>query len=286
MKKLTLTANLLSTIFILAYSFSLIGCKNEDNAEKNQNQTQAQTNNTNTSTSNNENNTQESSSISLDFIKTFEGKINNKFPITFKITSNNGQISGTYFYNKVGKDLKLKGSIDKEGNINLTEYDEKGNATGLFKGSTKNNNKIEGSWSKPNGSSSMPFYLIESNTSYNTAQKESQDNATPASFKGKWSSEEDVHIDGLLELVLEQDKNDVNGTLKYESFDGSYKSGITSVIGEVNGNKCNINIINTKGKVIGKASLTSDGKILRYKSSNSSVFPESTLLFHDPSVSH
>ncbi len=277
-----LTVKSICTIFISVFSISFIGCKNEGNAGNNQ----SQTNNTNTPANNNENNTQQNSGIAVDFIKTFEGKINNKFPITFKITANNGQITGTYFYNKVGKDLKLKGTIDKDGNISLTEYDEKGNSTGLFKGSTKNNNKIEGNWSKPDGSSSMPFYLIESNTSYNTAQKESQDNATVASFKGKWSSEEDVHIDGLLELVLEQEKNDVNGTLKYESFDGSYKSGITTVIGKVNGNKCDINIINSNGKVIGKASLTRDGKILRYKSTNSSVFPESTLLFNDPSISH
>ena len=110
--------------------------------------------------------------IPIDFVKTFEGQINNKYDIQMKITSNNGNITGKYFYKKVGKDIVIKGTIDNQGKISISEFDNKGNQTGLFEGKMPNENKIEGTWSKPNGSNSMPFYLLASNTSYETSKKE------------------------------------------------------------------------------------------------------------------
>lgn len=232
------------------------------------------------------NNGTTNNNISIDFIRTYEGKINNQYPITFKITSNNGQVTGTYFYNSVGKDLQLKGNIDNYGNINLTEYDAKGNMTGIFKGNIKNNSKIEGQWSKPNGSSTMPFFLIESNASYNTAQQQSQTNAPNISYKGKWSSEGGMNNEGIMEMVLEQKGNNIDGTFRYEDYNGNYSSGIISVTGALQGNKANIQIIDNKGRNIGKATLSKDGKNLRFSSNQSSLLPKSIMLFSNSSVNH
>ena len=118
---------------------------------------------------------QESPNVHLDFVKTFEGQINNKHDIVLKITSNSGQIAGNYFYKTVGKDIQVKGDLDNQGKITLNEYDSKGNQTGLFSGKMLNNSKIEGNWSKPNGDKAMLFALIESNSQYESSKKQIND---------------------------------------------------------------------------------------------------------------
>jgi hypothetical protein len=113
------------------------------------------------------------SSVPMDFVKNFDGRIDTKYDITMKITANDGQISGMYFYKSQGKNLTVKGNIDASGNVNLTEYDAQGGVAGQFSGRMVNGNKIEGSWSKPGGGSSIPFYLIESNVNTNASQNNS-----------------------------------------------------------------------------------------------------------------
>jgi hypothetical protein len=108
--------------------------------------------------------------IQLDFVKTFEGQINNKYDIVLKITSNGGQIAGNYFYKTAGDDIQVKGNLDYQGKLILDEYDSKGNQTGRFNGIMVNNNKIEGNWSKPNGVKKMSVVLIESNTQYESSK--------------------------------------------------------------------------------------------------------------------
>lgn len=111
--------------------------------------------------------------VSIDFVKTFEGQINDEYPIIAKIESNGGKISGKYYYLKQGKEeLDLKGTIDESGLIKMSEYDENDNQTGLFVGKLVNENKLKGKWSKPNGNKSMPFYLLTTNTSYKIFQED------------------------------------------------------------------------------------------------------------------
>lgn len=287
----------LCTIVLYITMFILItSCDNNPNNNNSNNSNFPQNNNNNQANnhpSNNSNNNSQqanngntNNNISIDFIRTYEGKINNQYPITFKITSNNGQVSGTYFYNSVGKDLQLKGTIDNNGNINLTEYDAKGNMTGIFKGNIKNNSKIEGQWSKPNGSSTMPFFLIESNASYNTAQQQSQNSVPSITFKGKWSSEGGMNNEGIMEMVLEQKGNSIVGTFKYEDYNNNYQSGIINVNGTLQGNKANIQIIDNNGRNIGKAAISKDGKNLLFSSNQNRLLPKSIVLYPNSSVSH
>ena len=108
--------------------------------------------------------------LSIDFVKTFEGQLNNKHDIILKITSNSGLITGKYFYKKVGADIPIKGGLNTNGVVILKEFDKSGNQTGVFNGEMVNNNKIVGTWTKPDGSKEMSFVLIESNTAYESSK--------------------------------------------------------------------------------------------------------------------
>src|SRR5688572_8919840 len=64
----------------------------------------------------------------------FAGSIGNSNDLQMKLVRTGDDLSGTYSYLKVGKPITLKGTIDKDGNVNLSEYDAAGAQTGVFKG--------------------------------------------------------------------------------------------------------------------------------------------------------
>lgn len=103
------------------------------------------------------------------FVKTYEGLIDNQYRIVLKITSDEGDITGTYFYTSQGGNLKLQGELSAKNEIVMNEFNDDGNQVGLFKG-TLSGGKIEGTWSKPDGSKEMSFSLIESSTVYESLQ--------------------------------------------------------------------------------------------------------------------
>ena len=76
------------------------------------------------------------------------------------------QLSGGYYYQKVGKELSLKGSINGQGDFTLQEFDSGGSQTGEFKGkwsepSTLPTASLEGTWAKPNSKETLFFYATE-----------------------------------------------------------------------------------------------------------------------------
>lgn len=123
----------------------------------------------------------------LDFVQTYSGKINDKYPFHMKITSNNGTVTGNYFYDKVGKDIELKGSISIDSVVTLNEFDKKGNQTGLWKGKLINLNKIEGDWSKPSGSSSQKFSLLKTSETYKSVKRDIYDSKF-SRYSGSYNS--------------------------------------------------------------------------------------------------
>jgi hypothetical protein len=71
-----------------------------------------------------------------------------------KLVRTGDQLAGSYFYQKVGTRIDLRGAVDKDGNLTLDEFDPKGNQTGLFKGIWGVDPKdgmitLAGNWSKP-----------------------------------------------------------------------------------------------------------------------------------------
>src|ERR1051325_2113002 len=65
--------------------------------------------------------------------KYFKGSIGSSLDLQMKLVRTGDQLAGSYFYQKVGTRINVRGSVDKDGNLTLQEFDPKGNKTGLFK---------------------------------------------------------------------------------------------------------------------------------------------------------
>jgi hypothetical protein len=109
----------------------------------------------------------------------FRGTIAGNLKIEMTLVRDGERLSGSYFYPKVGKDIQLKGTIDKNDNVELKESDETGKDTGLFKGKWKSSSaeseldlaEIEGKWSKPDGSKQTAFDVTEQPIKFSGAQR-------------------------------------------------------------------------------------------------------------------
>ncbi|HVS20991.1 MAG TPA: RsiV family protein [Pyrinomonadaceae bacterium] len=99
----------------------------------------------------------------------FRGTIAGNLTIEMALVRDGDRLTGSYFYPKVGKNIELKGTIDKSGNVELKESDESGKDTGVFKGKWKPSadsaeldlSDIEGKWSKPDGSKETAFLVLQ-----------------------------------------------------------------------------------------------------------------------------
>ncbi len=88
--------------------------------------------------------------------KHFKGSIGSTLDLQMKLVRNGEQLTGSYFYQKVGTRITLKGTIDKDGNFTLDEFDPSGKQTGIFKGLWQIKAEdglitLAGNWSKPPG---------------------------------------------------------------------------------------------------------------------------------------
>jgi hypothetical protein len=83
-----------------------------------------------------------------------------------KLFREGGKLTGSYFYQKIGKRISLKGSVDENNQLTLEEYDSEGKQTGVFKGRWEIGREdamlgIAGKWSLPDGKKETPFSLHE-----------------------------------------------------------------------------------------------------------------------------
>ncbi len=97
-------------------------------------------------------------------VKYFRGSIGNTLGLQMKLTREGDKLWGSYFYQKVGTKIDLKGTIDSNGYLTLEEFDPEGKQTGVFKGIWQTNNDdglvaIAGNWTKPNGDKKTAFSL-------------------------------------------------------------------------------------------------------------------------------
>ncbi|HEY6660165.1 MAG TPA: hypothetical protein VI031_03450, partial [Pyrinomonadaceae bacterium] len=67
-------------------------------------------------------------------IKHFKGSIGSSLDLQMRLIRTGDQLSGSYFYQKVGSRIDLRGNVDKDGNLTLEEFDPSGKQTGVFKG--------------------------------------------------------------------------------------------------------------------------------------------------------
>ena len=89
--------------------------------------------------------------------------------IEMQLLRDGEQLTGTYFYPRIGKNITLTGTVDKDNNVTLTEADDTGKQTGIFKGKWQTAvdspdpaiHEIEGKWSKPDGSKATEFVVTQ-----------------------------------------------------------------------------------------------------------------------------
>ena len=97
--------------------------------------------------------------------KYFKGSIGSTLGLQMKLVREGEKLTGSYFYQKVGTPIILSGTIDKNGNVVLDEFDSGGHQTGIFKGVWSEDENgliaISGNWTKPNSDKKTAFSLHE-----------------------------------------------------------------------------------------------------------------------------
>lgn len=98
---------------------------------------------------------------------TFRGTLGAKTSIQMRLRREGDKLTGTYFYESIGKDLALRGTITASGDFNVQEFDATGAQTGLFKGKWSGPDcedcvdTLKGRWTKPDGTRPLEFVLGE-----------------------------------------------------------------------------------------------------------------------------
>jgi hypothetical protein len=88
--------------------------------------------------------------------KHFKGSIGSTLDLQMKLVRDGDKLTGSYFYQRVGTRISLRGTVDKDGNLTLDEFDPSGKQTGVFKGLWRVEADdglitLAGNWSKPPG---------------------------------------------------------------------------------------------------------------------------------------
>lgn len=91
-------------------------------------------------------------------------------PVIMTIERDGNSLSGWYFYSDVGKELRLKGSIDGAGAFTLEELlDAK--KTGAFAGKLTGSH-WSGQWQKPEGGTAVTFAADETTESFASSSEQ------------------------------------------------------------------------------------------------------------------
>lgn len=99
----------------------------------------------------------------LDFNQNFVGTINHKIAVVFSLKSLNGKISGFYYYDKIGVEINLTGTINN-GELLLYELDNQNVKSAKITGKLLKNTLI-GRWEDLSTKKSFPIQLQETRKS-------------------------------------------------------------------------------------------------------------------------
>ena len=95
--------------------------------------------------------------------KYFRGSIGSALGLQMKLIREGEKVVGSYYYQKIGKKIDLRGTINTTNNITLEEFDANGKQTGVFKGlwTTDEDGLIDiaGNWTTPAGGKQAAFSL-------------------------------------------------------------------------------------------------------------------------------
>ena len=86
--------------------------------------------------------------------KYFKGSIGSSLDLQMKLVRTGDQLNGSYFYQRIGTRINLRGKIEPDGQFVLDEFDQSGKQTGVFKGlwavdAQDGLIRLMGNWSKP-----------------------------------------------------------------------------------------------------------------------------------------
>jgi hypothetical protein len=151
----------------------------------------------------------------------FRGTIANNLSIEMSLVRDGERLTGTYFYPRVGKNINLAGTIDKNGNVDLRESDESGRETGVFKGRWKpatdspdsSLSEIVGKWSKPDGSKETDFQVFQQPIQFTAAVR-----VTPKVIK---EANKEKHY------TIDAEYPQIEGDARFEGFNREARSLVT-----------------------------------------------------------
>ena len=86
--------------------------------------------------------------------KYFKGSIGSTLDLQMKLVRTGDQLAGSYFYQKIGSRIDVRGKVEQDGTMTLEEFDKEGKQTGVFKGlwqvdAADGLVNLAGNWSKP-----------------------------------------------------------------------------------------------------------------------------------------
>ena len=82
-----------------------------------------------------------------------------ELPVHMSLIISDGIVTGSYYYDKVGKELKLQGTTEADRMTFIDEYDENGERTGSFEGWYTRGIRLSGSWTKAVTEEKLDFSL-------------------------------------------------------------------------------------------------------------------------------
>ncbi len=97
-------------------------------------------------------------------LKYFRGSIGSALGLQMKLGRVGDKLTGSYFYQKIGTRIDLRGTVDQNSNLVLEEFDASGKQTGVFRGLwtvDKDDGMITlaGNWTTPDGDKKAVFTI-------------------------------------------------------------------------------------------------------------------------------
>ncbi len=90
----------------------------------------------------------------------FVGTINGNLPIVVDLVQQGNSYSGNYYYTKYNLPISLEGQVNKNGEIELSVYDDNGEKSEFIVGKT-NQNTFVGNWYNKDKTKKLPISLVE-----------------------------------------------------------------------------------------------------------------------------
>lgn len=87
--------------------------------------------------------------------RTFYGLIGDNLKIHMNLRIEDKKVTGDYFYDRIKEKIEIQGNVDDQNNITITESD----GTGTISGKFVSLDRIEGTWSDPNSTKKLSFWV-------------------------------------------------------------------------------------------------------------------------------